>query len=233
MHAVRNAMLARPARGMTIVELLIGLAPGLFVVAGAATRVAGQLHEQRALLADTRLTQDLRNAADLIARDMRRAGYWDDAAAGVWSTAAAPLSNPHAAVASMSAASDALRYSYSNDAAAESAAAGDDARAGLRLHGRAVEARLGGHWQALTDASTLVVTTFELVPAIDEIDLSALCPRPCSTAGTAAGTCPPRQQVRRVAVRLAGHTAGDDRIVRSVEAQVRLRNDAVVGACSA
>ena len=220
----------RSARGTTIVELMVGLAIGLVVVAGAATLLARQLHEQRALLAETRLTQDLRNAADLIARDLRRAGYWGDAAAGVWSPGAAPLANPYAAVASMAAASDTMRFAYSRDAA-EDQAVGDDERTGFRLHDHAVEARLGDHWQALTDASTLVVTAFELMPGVDDIDLSALCARPCGAAAAAAGTCPPRQQVRHVTVRIAGHAAGNARPARSAQAQVRLRNDAIAGAC--
>ena len=221
----------RSARGSTIVELLVGLAIGLVVVAGAATLLARQLHEQRALLAETRLTQDLRNAADLIARDLRRAGYWGDAAAGVWSHSAAPLANPYAAVTPTAAASDTVRFSYSRDDV-EDHAVGDAERTGFRLHDHAVEARLGDHWQALTDASTLVVTAFELMPNVDDIDLSALCPRPCDAAGAAAGTCPPRQQVRRITVRIAGHAAADARSTRSAQAQVRLRNDTIAGACA-
>ena len=221
----------RRARGTTLVELLVGLAIGLVVVAGAATLLARQLREQRALLAATRLTQDLRNAADLVARDLRRSGYWGDAAAGVWSHGAAPLANPYAAITPAAAASDTLRFSYSRDAV-EDQAVGDDERTGFRLHDHAVEARLGDHWQALTDASTLVVTAFELVPAVDDIDLSALCPRPCDAASALAGTCPPRQQVRRVTVRIAGHAADEARPTRSVQAQVRLRNDAIAGACA-
>ena len=221
----------RSDRGTTIVELLVGLAIGLVVIAGAATLLARQLHEQRALLAETRLTQDLRNATDLIARDLRRAGYWGDATAGVWSHGAAPLANPYAAVASMAAASDTVRFAYSRDGV-EDQAVGDAERTGFRLHGHTIEARLGDHWQALTDASTLVVTAFELMPNVDDIDLSALCARPCDAAAAAAGTCPPRQQVRRVTVRIAGHAAGAARPVRSAQAQVRLRNDAIDGTCA-
>ena len=221
----------RSARGTTIVELLVGLAIGLVIVAGAATLLARQLHQQRALLAETRLTQDLRNAADLIARDLRRAGYWGDAAAGVWSHGAAPLANPYAAVTSMAAASDTMRFAYSRDAA-EDQTVGDNERTGFRLHGHAVEARVGDQWQALTDASTLVVTAFELMPGIDDIDLSALCARPCDADSIAAGTCPPRQQVRRVTVRIAGHATADVRLARSAQVQVRLRNDAIAGACA-
>ena len=226
-----NRATLRCARGMTIVEMLVGLAIGLVVFAGAVTLLARQLHEQRALLAETRLTQDLRNAADLIARDLRRAGYWGDAAAGVWSHGATPRVNPYAPVTSMAAASDTMRFAYSRDAA-EDQAVSDGERTGFRLHGDAIEARVGAHWQALTDASTLVVTAFELIPGIDDIDLSALCAQPCNAASLAGGTCPPRQQVRRVTVRIAAHATADARLARSAQAQVRLRNDAIAGACA-
>ena len=226
-----NGTTLRCARGTTMVEMLVGLAIGLVVVAGAVTLLARQLHEQRALLAEARLTQDLRNAADLIARDLRRAGYWGDAAAGVWSHGTPPRVNPYASVTSMAAASDTMRFAYSRDAA-EDQAAGAGEHTGFRLHGNAIEAQVGAHWQALTDASMLVVTAFELTPGIDNIDLSALCTRPCDAAGMADGSCPPRQQVRRVTVRIAGHATADARLARSAQAQVRLRNDAIAGACA-
>ena len=70
----------RGQRGLSLVELLVGLALGLLVVAGGAALLARQhLREHRALLLEARLMQDLRTAADLVARDLRRAGYWGDA----------------------------------------------------------------------------------------------------------------------------------------------------------
>jgi prepilin peptidase dependent protein B len=222
----------RPARGFSLVELLVGLAVGLFVVAAVATLFAAQLREQRALWLEARLMQDLGGAADLIARDLRRAGYWGDAAAGVWTPGAAPRTNPYAA-APLAAASDAVAYAYSRDDA-ENHAVDDDERFGWRLRDGAVELLLGGgHWQALTDASLLTVTDFTLTPSVEEIDLSGLCARPCDATAAAAGTCPPRQQVRSLALRLAGRAAGDARVTRAVELRVRLRNDAVVGTCAA
>ena len=71
---VRCSHLKRQARGMGIVELLVGLALGLFVVSGGLMLLAGFTDENRRLLLETRLTQDLRAASDLVTRDLRRAG---------------------------------------------------------------------------------------------------------------------------------------------------------------
>ena len=79
-----------PQRGFTLVELLVGLALALVVVAAGTLLLARQAHEQRALVIEARLMQDLRSTADLVARDLRRAGHWGDAGAGVWTAATAP-----------------------------------------------------------------------------------------------------------------------------------------------
>ena len=76
-------------RGLSLVELLVGLALGLFVVAAATTLLAAQSREQRLLVTENRLMQDLRTASDIITRDVRRAGYWGAAAA-----ASGAASNP-------------------------------------------------------------------------------------------------------------------------------------------
>ena len=60
---------------MSIIELMIGITIGLFILAGATLVVTGQLSEGRRLLTDTQIQQDLRAASDIIARDVRRAGY--------------------------------------------------------------------------------------------------------------------------------------------------------------
>ncbi|MES1161637.1 MAG: prepilin-type N-terminal cleavage/methylation domain-containing protein, partial [Rhizobacter sp.] len=62
--------------GLSLIELMIGVAIALFIAVAGSTLLVGHLRENRALLLEARLTQDLRTAADLITRDLRRAGYW-------------------------------------------------------------------------------------------------------------------------------------------------------------
>jgi prepilin peptidase dependent protein B len=229
--AARHFAGVDPQRGFTLVELLIGLALGLLVVAAGTLLLAQQLREQRALLLEARLMQDLRTAADLVARDLRRAGHWGDAGAGVWSAPSAPRANPYAALAPASAASDAASYAYSRDTTENNTLDANE-QFGLRLRNGAIELQLGaGNWQALTDATLLTITALQINPVFeDAIDLGALCNRPCAEADA---NCPPRQQVRSLTVRIAGRAVSDARVSRSLEARVRLRNDAIVGACPA
>ena len=216
--------------GMTLVELLVGLALGLLVVAAGTMLLATQLREHRSLLLEARLMQDLRTAADLVARDLRRAGHWGDAAAGVWSATGPALANPYAALAPAAAASDAASFAYSRDAV-ENHVLDNNEQFGFRLRNKAIEIQLGsGNWQSLTDATLLAVTTFTITPTLHETDLGVLCPLPCPLA---SATCPPRQQVRSLAVQISGRSLADAAVVRSVKSLVHVRHDALVGACAA
>src|SRR6185369_348939 len=64
----------RHQQGLSIVELMVGLAIGLVVVAAALLALTNHLRENRSLLLEARLMQDLQTTTDLIARDLRRAG---------------------------------------------------------------------------------------------------------------------------------------------------------------
>ena len=216
--------------GLSMVELLVGVAIALFIAATGTTLLAGNLRENRSLLLEARITQDLRTAADVIARDLRRAGYWAAATDGVWSAAAAPAANPYGAFAPSGAASDAVSFRYSRDTA-ENNAVDTNEQFGFRLRAGVVEMQLGaGNWQALTDAGTLTVTTFSVTPTVQEISLQSLCALPCPSGNA---TCPPRQQVRSLALVLSGRSATDASVTRSLRSSVRLRNDSVVGTCAA
>ena len=217
-------------RGLTLVELLVGLALGLFVVAAAATLLAAQGREQRSQAAETRLMQDLRTATDVIVRDLRRAGHWGAAGSGVWATGASGVAaNPYAALAPEAAASAGASYRYSRDAVENGVVDANEAF-GLRLRNGAIELALGaGQWQSLTDTGTLTVTAFDVVPTVHEVDLQAHCALACPAGST---SCPPRQQVRRLAVTITARSSIETSVVRSLRGEVRVRNDTVLGACA-
>ena len=233
MHTLRRtAPRPRPAqRGLSLVELLVGVAIALFIAATGATLLAGNLRENRNLLLEARLMQDLRTATDVISRDLRRAGYWGAATDGVWTAAVAAsgvAANPYVALAPGAAASDAVSFRYSRDAVENNLVDGNE-QFGFRLRNRVIEMLLGaGNWQALTDAGTLDITEFSVTPAVQQIDLRAYCTQPCPAGSL---TCPPRQQVRSLAVVVTGRSTTDASVTRSLHSNVRLRNDAVSGAC--
>jgi len=212
----------RPQRGLSMIELMIGLLIGLFIAAVGSTLFVGQLRTSRVLLNEARLAQDLRTAVDLITRDLRRSGYFGGAAD-------TSLANPYAAVVPGSAASDAVGVRYSMDASENDGVDGNE-QFGFRLRAGVIELQLGaGNWQALTDANTLTITRFDITPDLQTISLAAFCPRACA-AGDAA--CPPHQQVLSYSVDVSARLVGDAAVNRSLRSTVRLRNDALVGACS-
>src|SRR5439155_8526215 len=104
----------RRQRGLSLIELMIALVLGLFIVGSASTLLVSYLGEHRAALIESRLMQDLRASADLVTRDLRRAGYWGTSGAALWHPGMSTvLANPYTAVAPAAAASDAVSFRFS------------------------------------------------------------------------------------------------------------------------
>jgi type IV pilus assembly protein PilW len=222
-------------RGLSIVELLIGIALGLFVLAGATVVVTGQLSDNRRLLLETQIQQDLRAAADMIVRDVRRGGYWGSAGATVWAAAgAASAANPYRPLwVSDGGGRSELMYSYSSatQAVPENGIEDDAERFGFALDEGTgtIQMRLGGGgWQALTDSDVVRVTRFDI--QVNEQVIPVPCAKACTGGGVA---CWPQQTVRDVAIQIAGRAVHDANVQRSIRSDVRLRNDGLTGACPA
>ena len=112
-YAPNNSLTrAKVLRGLSIVELMIGIAIGLFIVAGATLMLTTQLGDNRRLLLEAQIQQDMRAAADMISRDIRRAGYWAQSYRQVWPDAGA-LTNPYNRIAPVG--SDSIEYDRSTD----------------------------------------------------------------------------------------------------------------------
>ncbi|KAB2876713.1 MAG: hypothetical protein F9K36_01700 [Burkholderiaceae bacterium] len=217
-----------------MVELLVGVAVGLFVVAGATMAVSNQLGDNRRLMLETQIQQDLRAAADVIARDLRRSGYWAQAQDGVWHPGAVwplptnpynrPVDNAYEVMPAASSVASDIEFGYSRGAIENVATD----KAGFRLSGNAIQMNVGGTWQALTDSTTLRITDFRVTVLRQDVPLA--CFNPCPVGAT---TCPPTQTVRDVRVEISGVAVHDPSVQRSARSQVRLRNDVINGACPA
>jgi len=182
--------------------------------------VSNQLGDNRRLMLETQVQQDLRAAADVIARDIRRSGHWDDARTGVWYAAATGVSsNPHTALVGVVSGVPAsgVQYSYQRNGATE--------QSGFRLNNGAIQMLTGAGWQALTDSTTLRVTKFEVTLNSRDVDLA------CFTACAGAPSCPPKQSVRDITVVIEGAAVHDPAVRRGAQSNARLRNDVIQGAC--
>jgi prepilin peptidase dependent protein B len=221
---------SRGQRGLSMVELMVGVAVGLFVVAGATLVVSNQLGDNRRLMLETQIQQDLRAAAEVITKDIRRSGHWDAAQTGVWYAAATVVTNnpnigltkpdtepPQPLVPSVPASG--VQFSYSRNGVLEAS--------GFKLNNGVIQMRTGGGWQALTDGTTLRITKFEVT--LDSRDISLACFSPCG--GTPS--CPPTQAVRDITVVIEGAAVHDPSVRRGAQSNARLRNDVIQGACPA
>lgn len=214
--------------GLSLVELMVGVAIGLFVVAGATMLVSNQLGDNRRLLLETQIQQDLRAAADIIVRDVRRSGYWGAAQTGVWHAGAVAVStNPYLTLSPAASGVPVSEVTFDYSRGVENDVADATDEAGFRLTNGAIQMRVGGNWQPLTDNRTLRVTNFSVTLTSQPVTLS--CFRDCGVAAN----CPPTQSLRELAVLIEGQAANDANVRRSVRSNVRLRNDIITGACPA
>lgn len=216
------ALTARPnphsPRGMSLVELMVGIAIGLLIVAAAVTLVAGQLADNRKLSLELQIQQDLRATADIITRQLRRAGF--AGVAGAQSGVASPISEASslremADLATYGPAFNRVDFHYYYNAG--------DTDYGYRLVDGVIQAQMGGVWQQLTDPRTLRVTTFTITPT-PGLASRLPCLVPCAD-GTSS--CWPELQVRELAIVIRGVAVGDPQVVREINSRVRLRNDFV------
>jgi type IV pilus assembly protein PilW len=231
--------------GLSIIEFMVGIAVGLLVVIGAMKLFGDYVVSNKRMMLETRVNQDLRAAADIVARDVRRAGYWDNAVTGVWGTASATvIPNPHATGAGqVTSTSTSVSYSYARDT--------DDTLdsneyAGFRLQSvggvNTLQMQDGqNNWQAVTDPGTVRITAFTVAPVTPALvnDLSKYCGclsrLTCTLADIAnpavnpAGA--PTLTTPSFQIVLTGQAVNDSAVIRTVSETVRVRNQSLTGSC--
>lgn len=207
-----------PQGGMTLVELLIGMAVGLVLLAGAAMVLSTQLGDNRRLLLETQLRQDMRASMDIITRDLRRAGSTAQAADSVWHPLG-PAPAHHGLAAIELTGGDAVQFQVQRDGARQGPW-------GYRLNKGRIQSLLGAAgWQELTDRSVMEVTAFEVASA-SVVTEQMPCPKACS-ADPMDTACWPTLTVRSYTVRIEARSTQDTAVRHSQRSRVRVRNDAL------
>lgn len=221
-------------RGVSIVELMIGITIGLFILAGASLVMTSQISDNRRLLLDTQVQQDLRAVSSLIVRDVRRANYYGLAHRKIWPDNLTPSTvNPYAGLTpAVSDGSSSLQYERSLDDQYRPAnnddnavSSGERVTIALNAANHTVEMTLGDSpAQAVTDANVLRVTDLTFTVAVR--DLPVPCGGPVCPAVGPLG-CPLVQRLRQVNFVIVGEAVNDPRVRRSLRESVRLQNDIV------
>jgi len=218
--------LARAQRGLGLVELMVGIAIGLFVVSAAIGLAVTHLDNNRRLQLEVQLQQDMRAAVDIVARELRRAGMTSSPAAFVATPTQAGGPSGREAVTPAAGWANAVVFSYERQPAIVVGPFGfrlGAAGAGQNARGVVQTLLTGGGWQELTDPQVIDVVDFR-VTARPAAPLPVVCPRECAGGGTA---CWPTVTVREYLVELGARAVHDPRIERRLDTVVRLRNDLV------
>jgi prepilin peptidase dependent protein B len=235
-HRPIHRQAASRQRGLSIVEFMVGSAIGLFIVGGAIKVFIDLFSNNRRQLVELRVTQDMRAAADIVARDLRRSGYWENALLGV-APAASAASNPFANATVTTVAANQVTYAYDRDRSGTFVGVTDES--GFRLTGNVIEMRVGGAWQQLTDPSAIQITAFNIANAASSTQTfssAAYCPcvsanPPCNPVTVAAGANAPQVVMRWLNIEITGQAPNDPATSRRIVEAVRLRNDEVRGTC--
>lgn len=207
-------------KGVSLVELMVGITVGLLILAGVSNLFADYIRSNKDLLAMTRLNQELRSATDLMARDIRRGGYWQNAINGVWySGSAGVIANPYATVGTTTG----ITYNYALDT---NDTVGATEAFGFKLDTGALMMLKDNAWTAVTDSNSTTITSFTITPTLRTISLD--CLNLCPGGGTA---CYPQMTVREFDISITGRSKNDSTITRQIRESVRVRNDQVTGAC--
>lgn len=218
----------RQQAGMSIVELMVGVTIGLIIVAAASLLMSTQLVENRKLLTETQLQQDLRATADIMTRELRRAGALPEVAIAtvpavietVWTRSMEAQKNTLNAAA---VATSAITFKY---ASAETVATVSQSQ--FRLTGGVIETLLPGSAtpQALTDTNVMEVTdlTVSLNPTSATV-VRLPCPNRCPDTTT---DCWPTFQVREIVFEIQARARRDASVKRAIRSHVRVRNDDVI-----
>ena len=241
----------RRARGFGLVELMVSIVPGMIVSGAAVAFVLSSLSSNTEFVRTARLNQDLRGNMDYVTRELRRAGYDENAMRYIALSASNNATSPFASIRVVREAADnsCVVYSYDTRASAVGGVGGPgkiDVAAGevraLRRMTRTINGRLVG-----------VMEVGQSTAAAPALDCDAAGPDYSSypaICNDATGWCPlsdPLQlditrfrivdvslwtpptatangsKVRDLDVAMSGVLIGANQVARDVQSSVRVR----------
>lgn len=167
----------RASQGFTLVELLVGIALGTFLLLGLVSATVGLLRGE--VVTTSRMSTELRNSAFVIERDLSRAGYHGAAAAALLAGPAA-YANPFSTLDVSTPGCVLYSYDLNGNGTLDTAPESDERFAVAMLDGQLFMRRSGadydcdvtkGVWEPLMDANLLHVTDFTVSVDSRNVDI--------------------------------------------------------------
>lgn len=200
-------------RGFSLVELMVAIGVGLVVAAAITSLFISLVRSDSSNLKSIRLNQELRATMSLMTRDLRRAGFNNDAVDDVLASSANPFQQM-----TVGAGNDCIIYAY--DENKDGVYVASDELFGFRLNGDAI-ARLNGADCAgggtkITDDDLIAITEF----TVSDPDLPGDVPEETVTPGkTVSGIT-----THQITFTLAGRLVSDTSVKRTITETVETRN---------
>lgn len=236
-------------RGLSLVELMVGITIGMIVAAGATMVALNQVSEHRRLMSETQMQQDLRTAADLIQQDLRRAGFRGQSDAGVWApdsgagTAEQPATpNGYTTLTRTdNEAGRMLEYSYARPDSSgnygNATVPASNEYFGVRWdrNTKTLYLKIGldtdgkPNWQPITDPDATPIVDFDPQVLLQEMPLEDFCEQACPPGAACAAQ--PKLTLRQVNLSIKAQSATDRNVVRTLRISERIRADAQSGVC--
>lgn len=216
-------MLRKQQQGLSLIELMVALLIGSILIISILAVVATTLKESTRNLQKQRLMFEIQSAVDDMVYDIRRAGYWSNAAS-IIGTNANP--NPFMTTANITTpTSNCILLSYDiNDSGnlPSPNTSPDDERYGYRLSNGAIQARITSTsydcssdtgWVNITDPNVIKITnlTFTISTPTTDID------------GTGSGTSTITE--RLVDITVTAELVNDTSVTTNLHQTVKVYND--------
>lgn len=173
-RGVSHMLIHTRQRGVSLIELMIGLVVGMIVVAGVIAIYVTNVRGGTYTIRTAKLNQELRASMDIIVADLRRAGYWGGAVvAGVPASSANPFSLRSGSqtdinIMTSGTARSCIMFAYDRDSSGDTTAPLAEIF-GFRFSTDKVEMLTSGNqqsndctgsgWSAVTDNNTIVIDT--------------------------------------------------------------------------
>jgi prepilin peptidase dependent protein B len=212
-------------RGLTMAEMMIALAVNFVILLGLISVFSNNISHTNKTTSQDLLNQQLESAMQMMANDIRRAGYWGNAKSDIGTGV---NNNPFMAAAvdiTVSGGNCILfAYDYNSDGLLASiGATADDEHYGYRLNSQTLQSRPFGssfactaaatNWENVTDPTTVLITALSFTLNSSTVPVGA-------TAKT--------MQVRSVDISITGQLTGNTAVTKTLTQHVGIMNDKFV-----
>ena len=232
--------------GLSLVETMVAMTIGLFLLTGLVTFVTNNLNANRSRLEMTRLNQELRASMNVMIREIRRAGYWASPSytLGPLSTlgAGTTYNNPFLGAISItsggtttttnggiyvppSSVPGCILFSYDSNGNGIFDTTTPDERYGFLLDNGIIYMRTG-QGATVNDCTTNAGNAWGALTNGNDVNYQTLTfSGPITTKAYLSGTSGPNTQVRYITITLTGQSKSDSSIQQTLTETVKLEND--------